>query len=139
MSLLEVSDLTFSYADQKLYLGASMRLFAKEHAVLVGPNGCGKSTLLKILDKSLKPDSGSVEWLPHVKVGYLDQYAKLDPKLKVKRYLYDVFLPFFEKEDEMNRLYEQVAYEPEENHERLLKWASDMQEQLLDSNFYAIK
>ncbi|QWB95191.1 ATP-binding cassette domain-containing protein [Mycoplasmatota bacterium] len=139
MSLLEVKDITFSYADKKIYLEASMRLFAGEHAVLVGPNGCGKSTLLKMLDKSLKPDSGSIDWLPHVKVGYLDQYAKIDPSLKVKRYLYDVFLPFFEKEDEMNRLYNEVAIAPIAEQDRLLKWASDLQEQLLDSNFYAIK
>jgi len=139
MSLLEVENLTFSYTDQKLYIGASMRLFAGEHAVLVGPNGCGKSTLLKMLDKHIKPDTGSIDWLPHVKVGYLDQYAKLDPKLKVKHYLYSVFLPFFEKEEEMNRLYESIAVEPIEKHERILKWAADLQEQLIDSNFYAIK
>ncbi len=139
MSLLEVQDLDFSYTDQKLYIGASMRLFAGEHAVLVGPNGTGKSTLLKLLDRIIKPDKGSIEWLPHVKVGYLDQYAKLDPTLKVKQYLYDVFLPLFEKEEQMNNLYEQIAYEPEEKHERMLTWASDLQDQLMDSNFYAIK
>ncbi len=139
MSLLEVSGLTFSYTDQKLYLDASLRLFAGEHAVLVGPNGSGKSTLLKLLDKSLKPDKGSVEWLPHVKVGYLDQYAKLDQHLKVKQYLYDVFLPFFEKEDEMNRLYNEIEHADPKEHDRILKWASDLQEQLLDSNFYQIK
>ncbi len=139
MSLLEVSGLTFSYTDQKLYIDASLRLFAGEHAVLVGPNGCGKSTLLKLLEKGLKPDKGSIEWLPHVKVGYLDQYAKLDPELIVKTYLYDVFLPFFEKEEQMNNLYEQVATAPVNEQERLLKWASDLQEQLMDSDFYAIK
>lgn len=138
MSLLEVKDLTFSYGDKKLYLDASMRLFAGEHAVLVGPNGAGKSTLLKLLDKSLKPDKGSIEWVPHIKVGYLDQYAKLDPKLKVKSYLYDVFLPLFEKEEEMNTYYERIAQEPD-NYDRLLTWASDLQDQLLDSDFYAIK
>ncbi len=138
MSLLEVKNIYFSYGDKQLYVDASMRLFAKEHAVLVGPNGAGKSTLLKLLDRSLKEDKGSIEWLPHVKVGYLDQYAKLDPNLKVKTYLYDVFLPLFEKEEKMNELYERVAVEPN-NHDKLLLWASDIQEQLLDSNFYALK
>ncbi len=139
MSLLEVQDLDFSYTEQKLYIGASVRLFAGEHAVLVGPNGSGKSTLLKLLNHIIKPDKGSIDWLPHVKVGYLDQYAKLDPNIKVKQYLYNVFLPLFEKEEQMNNLYKQIAYKPESEHAKLLTWASDLQDQLMDSNFYAIK
>jgi ATPase subunit of ABC transporter with duplicated ATPase domains len=139
MSILEVENLKFSYSGEQLYQQASMRLFEGEHAVLVGPNGTGKSTLLKLLDKSLKPDAGSVNWMANKKIGYLDQYAKIDPKLLVKSYLYDVFLPLFEKEKEMEKLYLSVANEPEEKHEKIMHWAADIQEQLLDSDFYKMK
>jgi ATPase subunit of ABC transporter with duplicated ATPase domains len=139
MSILEVENIKFRYSGEQLYQQASMRLFEGEHAVLVGPNGTGKSTLLKLLDKSLKPDAGSVTWMANKKIGYLDQYAKIDPKLLVKSYLYDVFLPLFEKEKEMEKLYHSVAFEPEEKHERIMHWASDIQEQLLDSDFYQMK
>ena len=80
MSLLDVANLTFSYDNELLYEDANMRLFEGEHAVLVGKNGAGKSTLLKILDKSLSPDKGQVQWLSGQKVGYLDQYAKISEK-----------------------------------------------------------
>jgi ATPase subunit of ABC transporter with duplicated ATPase domains len=139
MSLLEVENITFSYGDEKLYHKASMRLFEGEHAVLVGPNGTGKSTLLKLLDKQISPDQGFINWLPNRKIGYLDQYAHIDPKLKVKTYLYDVFLPLFEKEKEMERLYESISHTPEKDHDRILNWASAIGDLLLEKDFYAIK
>lgn len=139
MSLLEVKNLTFSYEGESMYQTANMRLFEGEHAVLVGPNGTGKSTLLKLLDRSLKPDKGSIEWLPHLRVGYLDQYAKIDPVLKVKTYLYDVFLPLFEKEEQMNQLYHDLSSKKPDEQERMLHWAAELQEQLIDSAFYRIK
>ncbi len=139
MSLLDIENLSFSYSGEKLYDKASMRLFDGEHAVLVGPNGTGKSTLLKLLDKSLSPDIGKITWVPGRKVGYLDQYAKIDPHLTVESYLYDVFLPLFKKEKEMERLYEEVSKAKEEDHERLLSWASDLGDQLIEADFYAIK
>jgi ATPase subunit of ABC transporter with duplicated ATPase domains len=139
MSLLEVENLSFSYSGENLYESANMRLFDGEHAVLVGPNGTGKSTLLKLLDRSLSPDTGKINWLPGRKVGYLDQYAQIPPDLSVKSYLYDVFLPLFEKEKEMERLYESVATAKEKDHDRILNWAAELGEQLLASDFYAIK
>ena len=139
MSLLEIENLSFSYSGENLYERASMRLFDGEHAVLVGPNGTGKSTLLKLLDRTLSPDTGKINWVPGRKIGYLDQYAKINPELSVKQYLYDVFLPLFEKEKEMERLYEEVAKAADKDHDRLLLWASQLGDQLIEADFYAIK
>ena len=139
MSVLEVEGLTFSYQGESMYQHGSMRLFEGEHAVLVGPNGAGKSTLLKLLDRSLKPDKGLIYWLPSISVGYLDQYANINPELHVKTYLYDVFLPLFEKEEDMNRLYKDLIGKSEAEQERMLHWAADLQEQLIHSEFYRIK
>ena len=139
MSLLEVENISFSYSGENLYDGANMRLFEGEHACLIGPNGTGKSTLLKLLDKQLSPDRGKITWVNGKTVGYLDQYAKINPELSVKSYLYDVFLDLFEKEKEMERLYEKVSTADEEEHERLLLWASALGEQLIEADFYAIK
>jgi ATPase subunit of ABC transporter with duplicated ATPase domains len=139
MSILEVDKIVFSYSGENLYNKASMRLFEGEHAVLVGPNGTGKSTLLKLLDKSLSPDDGKIKWQPNKKIGYLDQYAKIDPNLLVKTYLYDVFLPLFEKEKEMEKLYESIPNLKESEVEKVLHWASEIQEFLIDANFYSIK
>lgn len=138
MSLLEIKNLSFSYGDEQLYRHASMRFFKDEHAVLVGPNGTGKSTLLKLLDHRLKPDQGSVEWLPHIRVGYLDQYAHINPSLKVKDYLYDVYKHLFDKEERLNQLYHMMSLE-DSNLEDLMQKASRVQEELLESDFYTIK
>lgn len=139
MSLCEVENLRFSYSGENLYQGAHMRLFDGEHAVLVGPNGTGKSTLLKLLDRQLSPDSGKINWVSGKKVGYLDQYANINPSLTVKSYLYDVFLTLFEKEKEMETLYEKAAYVSEKEQERMLHWASELGDQLIEADFYAIK
>lgn len=139
MSILDIENLSFSYGGENLYQGASMRLFEGEHAVLVGPNGTGKSTLLKLLDRSLSPDEGTIKWLPTKKIGYMDQYAKLDPKMQVKSYLYDAFQELFEKEIEMEKLYEKVVTADEKDHEKLLMWATAIGEELIEKDFYQIK
>jgi len=139
MSLLEVTNLTFSYGHEKLYEDASMRLFEGEHAVLVGKNGAGKSTLLNILAKNLSPDQGKLEWLAGQKVGYLDQYAKINEKLTVEAYLYDVFLPLFEKEQMIQQLYESIATIDPKDYDRVLNQAHRLEEELANDNFYAIQ
>jgi ATPase subunit of ABC transporter with duplicated ATPase domains len=139
MSVLELKDIEFAYGNEQLYLKASMRLFEGEHAVLVGPNGSGKTTLLKLMEKGLRPDRGFVEWIPHKKIGYLDQYAKIDGNLIVKSYLYDAFLPLFEKEKQMQELYERVATVSPHEQEKLLIRASSLGEALIEADFYAIK
>ncbi|WP_025724654.1 ABC-F family ATP-binding cassette domain-containing protein [Acholeplasma granularum] len=139
MSLLEINNLTFSYNNEQLYEDSNMRLFEGEHAVLVGKNGAGKSTLLKLLNKSLSPDKGSISWLSNLKVGYLDQYAKIDPNLTVKSYLYDVFLPLFEKELIIQSLYESIATIPENQYEKVLNRAHILEQELQEDNFYAIQ
>ncbi len=139
MSILEVENISFSYSGENLYQQASMRLFEGEHAVLVGPNGTGKTTLLKLLEKQISPDQGSISWMPNKKIGYLDQYAAINPKLLVKNYLYEVFLPLFEKEKEMEKLYESLAKAPEKEHDRILNWASSIGDFLIENNFYAFK
>jgi ATPase subunit of ABC transporter with duplicated ATPase domains len=139
MSVIEVKDITFSYANEKLYEQASMRLFEGEHAVLVGPNGTGKSTLLKLIDRSLSPDQGKISIVPHKKIGYLDQYAKINPNVLVKNYLYEVFVKLFDKEKEMEHLYESIITSPEADHEKILNRAAAIGDMLIESDFYALK
>ena len=91
MSLLEINNLYFRYDNNDLLVDASVRLFLGDHAVLVGPNGAGKTTLMNLLNKHLSPDKGSINWLPNTKVGYLDQYAKIDGNITVGDYLLTVF------------------------------------------------
>lgn len=140
MSLLEVKDLSFRYSDKQILENVNIRIFNNEHVVLLGPNGSGKSTFLKLLYKEIKPDSGSVTWENNKKVGYLDQYVNINPKLIVRQYIYDVFKNLFEKETQMLNLYEQINETSDMlKIDKLLNYAASIQDELTDENFYAIK
>ncbi len=139
MSVLDVNKLKFTYGEETLYHEASFRLFEGEHAVLVGPNGSGKTTLLKLLNHQLIPDSGSIEWHPHKRIGYLDQHQKIDETLRVKQYLYAVFYDLFEKEQHMQQWYEDAATADPLTQSKLLNRAAKISDELLDSDFYLIK
>ncbi len=139
MSILDIKTLDFTYGADILYKGAEMRLFEGEHACLVGPNGSGKSTLLRLMEGSLSPDKGTIEWAGNKTVGYLDQYQTLNEEQTVKAYLYNVFYELFEKETYMESLYEKLGDAEPEKQERMLSTAAQIGEMLIDSDFYAIK
>jgi len=55
---------------------------------VVGNNGSGKSTFLSILEQTIKPDSGSVEWAPDLKISVFDQHRlALNPDHTLKEAL----------------------------------------------------
>src|SRR5690606_497159 len=56
----------------------------------------------------------------------------------VKAYLYDVFLPLFEKEKQIHQLYESIAHAHESDYDKILKRAHALEEALEKDNFYAI-
>ncbi len=60
MCVLEVSDVTFAYADRPVLEGVSLDVAEGEVLGLVGPNGSGKTTLLELMIGLRRPDSGSV-------------------------------------------------------------------------------
>jgi len=140
LSLLEVTNLNFKYSDKQLFNDVNLRIFNNEHVVLVGPNGTGKSTFLKLLYKEIKPDSGNVDWLGVKKVGYLDQYVKINSETVVKDYIYAVFNELFKKEAQMIELYDQVNKTNNDTEvEKLINYAASIQDDLIENDFYAIK
>ncbi len=139
MSLLEISDLKFNYSDRELFNSATFRLFKEDHMGVVGVNGCGKTTLLKLIAKNIKPDVGKIEWLNGISVGYLDQHAKIDKKVSIRMYLYDVFQDMFLKEAEMEDLYNQMATCDPNHYDRILTRANSIMEYLEEKGFYAFK
>jgi zinc transport system ATP-binding protein len=60
MAVVEVSNVTFAYADRPVVEEVSLTVAAGEFLGLVGPNGSGKTTLLKLIIGLRRPDSGSV-------------------------------------------------------------------------------
>ncbi len=58
--ILSINDLTHSYDDNILFLGAFLELEPGERIAFLGPNGCGKSTLLRLIMGLEEPDEGSI-------------------------------------------------------------------------------
>lgn len=134
-----MEQLRFDYGEGELFLDAGFRLFKDDHMVLVGSNGTGKTTLLNILSGRFQPDQGRIEWLPKTKVGYLDQYAKIDKNLTIFDYLSNVYRTLLDKEIQMEDLYESINHLPDSEHDAVLRRASAIGEYLIEQDFYAFK
>ncbi|MEB3362394.1 MAG: ABC-F family ATP-binding cassette domain-containing protein, partial [Synechococcaceae cyanobacterium] len=72
--VVRIDDLTHSYGDRILFLGASLSVERGERVAFVGPNGAGKSTLLRLVMGLEAADEG-VAGLGehHVVAGYFEQ------------------------------------------------------------------
>ncbi|MFW5709128.1 MAG: ribosomal protection-like ABC-F family protein [Chloroflexota bacterium] len=81
--MLVVSNLTKRFPGALDYVlkDVSFTVNYKERVGLIGPNGSGKSTLLKIIQGTVQPDSGSVQFVPgSLRVGFLNQHL-LNPQI----------------------------------------------------------
>jgi len=60
-TLIEISDLHFSYGDKKVLDGINLRVPRGKVVAILGASGSGKSTLLRLIGGQLRPDRGSVK------------------------------------------------------------------------------
>lgn len=132
MSIVEVKGLSQRFGDKVLYEEADFELNPREHLVLVGPNGIGKSTLINILVGEMDPDGGKVVWDDKIKVGYLDQYAKLDEQLTLEEYLCTAYGNLYEMK---RRLDDDLARLDVEYGTKLLQKVLSQQQALADCDF----
>lgn len=136
MGLLDVVNVSHSFGDKTLYQEASFELFKGEHMGIVGRNGTGKTTLLNTLIGEIIPDAGEIRWQKGIKVGYLDQHAKMEKEVSVFDYLKRAFAELYEKEAELNRIYENMVTD---SSEKALNKAADLQSLLENSGFYELE
>ena len=82
--VLDGSDVHKSFGERELFDGLSFNLPRAGIVGVVGPNGVGKSTLFRMIVGEEKPDSGSLDVGPTVRISYVDQSrGGLDPKKNV--------------------------------------------------------
>lgn len=136
MGLLEVINISHSFGDKILYKNSSFELFKGEHMGLVGQNGTGKTTLLNSLIGNVIPDEGEIRWQKGIKVGYLDQHAKIDKNLSIFEYLKEAFSKLYKIESELNAIYEKMSNNCSED---IMETASDHQMFLVNNGFYEIE
>ncbi|BAU64328.1 ABC transporter related [Stanieria sp. NIES-3757] len=69
-----IEDLTHSYNDNILFLGAELTIERGDHIAILGPNGAGKSTLLRMIMGMEQPEEGTISLGKHnVIPGYFEQ------------------------------------------------------------------
>ncbi len=69
-----IENLTHSYGEKILFLGAALEVERGDRIAFVGPNGAGKSTLLRLVMGLERPDEGEARLGEHnVVAGYFEQ------------------------------------------------------------------
>ncbi|MEI2665199.1 ABC-F family ATP-binding cassette domain-containing protein [Rossellomorea sp. LJF3] len=138
MSLLTVQNLTHGFGDRAIFNDVSFRLLKGEHIGLIGANGEGKSTFMNIITGKLEPDEGKVEWAKRIRIGYLDQHAKLKQGMTIRDVLKTAFQYLFDMETEMNELFAKMGDATPEELEELLEETGTLQDALTNNDFYII-
>lgn len=138
MSLLTVKNLTHGFGDRAIFNDVSFRLLKGEHIGLIGANGEGKSTFMNIITGKLEPDEGKVEWAKRIRIGYLDQHAKLKQGMAIRDVLKTAYQYLFDMETEMNELFAKMGDATSEELEELLEETGTLQDALTNNDFYII-
>ncbi len=87
--LLSVDHLSFGFHDRQLYQDLTFNLKQGSMTSLIGANGVGKTTLIRLLMGQLHPQSGSINFMPDMKLGYVPQFRNIDPEypLSIKSFV----------------------------------------------------
>lgn len=125
--LIELENVTFSYAGDVVLDGASFTLHENERVGFVGANGTGKTTLLRLAVGQLHPDAGTVTVKSNAKIGYLEQTGGFESALTV----YEAMEEVFEEDKDLLRRLESVQKDMAHADENTLKILSAKQESLL--------
>lgn len=89
--MLSANHISLSFGPKLIFNQVSFSLLSGERLALVGQNGAGKSTFLKILAGQLEPDSGSVDKVKGLKIGFLTQEPQLKLDISVEQALRENF------------------------------------------------
>src|SRR3954471_9073298 len=73
MALLGMQDVNIAFGGPPILSGARFAIEKGERVCLLGRNGAGKSTIMKLLDGTMRPDSGEVVRQTGVTVARLEQ------------------------------------------------------------------
>ena len=78
MAFISMHGISLSFGGVPLFDGIDLTVERRERIGLVGRNGSGKSTLLRLIEGSLKPDSGTASVLKGTHIAYLSQQVPHD-------------------------------------------------------------
>ncbi len=73
MAFLSIQGISLAFIGVPIFDEVNLTIERGEKVGLVGRNGAGKSTLLRLIEGSLKPDSGTVSVQKGIRSAYLSQ------------------------------------------------------------------
>lgn len=137
--LLTVENLSLTFDKKKLFQNASFRVLPNEKIGVIGNNGVGKTTLIQVLCGKVIPDSGSISFDKSIRVGYLDQYMKVEKQISIDAYLKQAFYHLYEQEKQMNQYLEALNETSDAVLiDRYVRLTTQIREELERNDFYAV-
>lgn len=137
MIVLQVQNVTKSFAGEEILINCKLEVKEKERIALVGRNGAGKSTLLKIIAGEMSYDSGEIVMPKNKTFGYLEQHSGLDSPLTIWNEMMTVFAHLQTQENELRQLEMQMAdpsvYENPELYEKITAQYDQAQQDFKDA------
>ncbi len=125
-----MKDLGKTYPGGKTVLkSVTLSFFPGAKIGVLGPNGAGKSTLLKIMAGIDKEFIGEAWAAEGVKVGYLEQEPKLDPKKTVAENIMESLKPIKDMVDRFNVIGTEMG-NPDADMDALMTEMGELQEKI---------
>lgn len=138
MSVLKVTNVSFSFGNRTILEDAIFVMQKGEHIGLIGMNGEGKSTFIKMITGSITPDQGKIEWCKRITTGYLDQYSSLTKGKTIRDVLKEAFSYMYDLEKEIFKMYEDMASADEKTMNKMLEEIGEIQSELEHNGFYEL-
>jgi ATP-binding cassette, subfamily F, member 3 len=85
--LIQIRDLNKNYGDKIIFKDAGVSIVEKQKIGVIGRNGAGKSTLFKMIMGVEEADTGEIQHLPELQLGYIPQVDPFEPEEIVVEFL----------------------------------------------------
>lgn len=124
--------MSFEYGDKLILKDVNLFISQGEKIGLVGSNGAGKTTFFKLLLEEIYPVKGDIIKENNTRIGWLPQVIAEDyseKEMTVREYILSA-RPIKVLQNQINKIYEEMCYEVEDEQKVLIKKAEKIQEQL---------
>ena len=118
MIVLSAKSLGRQYSGDPIFNDLSFEIRAGERIGLVGPNGAGKTTLMNLLSGRDKPDYGSLNTRPGIRVSLLKQQPDFDGDLSLRDVARSGLASLVDLQDELEEAARELS-EAEDDGERV--------------------
>ncbi|MBK5210365.1 MAG: ABC-F family ATP-binding cassette domain-containing protein [Flavobacteriaceae bacterium] len=122
--MLNVHNLSVSFAGSDLFSGITFKLNKGDRIGLIGKNGAGKSTLLKVLSKDIEATGGTMAFDKEVRIGFLRQDIDFAEGRTILEEAYQAFEEIKKLESKLevinHELVERTDYESEYYHDLMV-------------------